>query len=300
MKNSRGVSLIALIITIIVIIILAAIVMNASTSTVGNAQYARFAQEFGEYTDQIALDAANIKSNTGIRGQIINNAQMYYMTANGFSRVETSGEWGISGMTMPVGYVMTNTDSDGTGHYPYVLQYILNIGGATGNGSEIGHLSGEGEAAEVAYVIRDSSITISAQYKDTASQAGSAAREFYGDSNGTEYHFVTSDGQVFTLPGYPVSQTDGTIEYHIDSKNGHYYVVTGNSGISPANGETGESKTNVNGDVVTNTMPILASYLTTAKGIDAKTGASKALADMAANCVHIGGDNQYKKMSDNN
>ncbi len=284
MKNSRGVSLIALIITIIVIIILAAIVMNASTSTVGNAQYARFAQEFGEYTDQIALDAANIKSNTGIRGQIINNAQMYYMTANGFSRVETSGEWGISGMTMPVGYVMTNTDSDGTGHYPYVLQYILNIGGATGNGSEIGHLSGEGEAAEVAYVIRDSSITISASYKDeTAKPAvndGSAAREFYGDSNGTEYHFVTSNGQVFTLPGYPVQQTDGSIEYHIDSKNGHYYVVAGNSGKT-----YGEK--NVNGDYVTNKKPILATYISGKHGITAEDGQPSET--IATNSRKVGG-----------
>ncbi len=263
MKNSKGVSLIALIITIIVIIILAAIVMNASTSTVGNAQYARFAQEFGEYTDQVALDAANIKSNTGIRGQIINNAQMYYMTANGFSRVE-SGDYGIAGYTMPVGYVLTDSQNS---TFPCVLQNILNIGSGDATSSR------KVQNSEVAYVIRDSSITISAQYKDTASQAGSAAREFYGDSNGTEYHFVTSDGQVFTLPGYPVSQTDGTIEYHIDSKNGHYYVVAGNSGKTP-----GAGVTNVNGDLITNTKPIQASYLTTTHGINADGVAKTAIA----------------------
>ncbi len=292
MKNSKGVSLIALIITIIVIIILAAIVMNASTSTVGNAQYARFSQEFGEFTDQVALDAANVKSSTGIRGQIINDAQMFYMTANGYTNV-MSGDWGVAGMAIPVGYVVTNTNSSDNTH-PNVLQKILNIGEVTNTGSAC--TSGD---RYVAYVINDGIITNYTQYGNNEKN-GSASHEFYGDSNGEEYHFVTSNGQVFTLPGYPVNQTDGSIEYHIDSKNGHYYVVTGNSGISPANGETGESKTNVNGDVVTNTMPILASYLTTAKGIDAKTGASKALADMAANCVHIGGDNQYKKMSDNN
>ncbi len=256
MKNSKGVSLIALIITIIVIIILAAIVMNASTSTVGNAQYARFAQEFGEYSDQVALDAANIKQQTGLRGQIINNAQMYYMTANGFTRVE-SGDWGVAKMTMPVGYVLT--DKDG-GTYKWVLQKILNIGNCSGDGEKEGD-----EDAEVAYVIRDASISISSQYKDTADLKGSAAREFYGDSNGTEYHFVTSNGQVFTLPGYPVQQTDGSIEYHIDSKNGHYYVVAGNSGVSVGG-------TNVNGDVVTHTKPIQASYLDKVHGIDADGG----------------------------
>ncbi len=266
MKNSKGVSLIALIITIIVIIILAAIVMNASTSTVGNAQYARFAQEFGEFTDQVALDAANIKSNTGIRGQIINDAQMFYMTANGFTNVGTSGDaYGIAGMTMPVGYVLTNSHES---QYQYVLQYILNIGGATSDGSAIGTRSGEGPAAQVAYVIRDSAISSSLSYTDDKinGTAGSAAREFYGDSNGEEYHFVTSNGQVFTLPGYPVQQTDGSIEYHIDSKNGHYYVVAGNSGISVG-------QKNVNSSVVTNTQPILASYLTTQHGINAITGA---------------------------
>jgi len=257
MKNSKGVSLIALIITIIVIIILAAIVMNASTSTVGNAQYARFAQEFGEYTDQVALDAANVKQQTGLRGQIINNAQMYYMTANGFSRVE-SGDWGVAARTMPAGYVLTDAGTD-AGEYAQILQKILNIGGS-GDGKTM-----KVEKQEVAYVIRDSAITIAASYTDDsvspAVTNGSAAREFYGDSNGTEYHFITSNGQVFTLPGYPVQQTDGTIEYHIDSKNGHYYVVAGNSGKSIG-------ATNVNGDIITKTRPIQASYLTGIHGID--------------------------------
>ena len=81
MKNSKGVSLIALIITIIVIIILAAIVMSASSSTISNAQYAKFAQEFGEYADQVKLDASNVRLTTGLQGQTINNSQMYFMTA---------------------------------------------------------------------------------------------------------------------------------------------------------------------------------------------------------------------------
>ena len=266
MKNSKGVSLIALIITIIVIIILAAIVMNASTSTVGNAQYARFAQEFGEYTDQVALDAANVKSNTGIRGQIINDAQMFYMTANGFTNVGTSG-WGVAARTMPAGYVLSDK-ADG-GDYKMILQKILNIGGS-GDGKTVAV-----EKQEVAYVIRDSSITISASYTDNsvspAVTNGSAAREFYGDSNGTEYHFITSNGQVFTLPGYPVPQTDGTIEYHIDSKNGHYYVVAGNSGKDIG-------ATNVNGDVITKTRPIQASYLEKIHGIDSDGGEVTTLA----------------------
>ena len=271
MKNSRGVSLIALIITIIVIIILAAIVMNASTSTVGNAQYARFAQEFGEFTDQVALDAANVKSQTGIKGQIINDAQMFFMTANGFANIESASgdsslneKQGVAGYTMPVGYVLTNMNEEGDEQtYPYVLQKILNIGKPSGDkGAEGADNSVEDQ--HVAYVINDGVITNYAQYGKNGADA-SASHEFYGDSNGKEYHFVTSNGQVFTLPGYPVPQSDGSIEYHIDSKNGHYYVVAGNSGKS-----VGE--TNVNNDYITNVQPSLAAYLSTNKGINATTG----------------------------
>jgi Tfp pilus assembly major pilin PilA len=283
MKNSKGVSLIALIITIIVIIILAAIVMNASTSTVGNAQYARFAQEFGEFNDQVSLDAANVKSQTGIKGQIINNAQMFYMTANGMTNVVSrSGDaavttetevgcntdQGVAGYTMPVGYVLTNYNYKSSDpSHPYVLQSILNVGHPLQHGSSI--TSGDDQ---VAYVINDGKISNYNQYGENKKN-GSASHEFYGDSNGEEYHFVTSRGEVFTLPGFPVQQSDGSIEYHIDSKNGHFYVVVGNSGLVPANGEAGEKVTNVNGDVVTNVQPILAHYLWETKGINARTGA---------------------------
>ena len=268
MKNSKGVSLIALIITIIVIIILAAIVMNASTGTVSNAQYARFAQEFGEYSDQVILDAANVKSNTGIKGQIINNAQMFYMTANGFTNIEMSGEeknevQGVAGYTMPVGYVLTNNNDKEDETYQNVLQCILEIGGFKINND--GSVSSGDPDAEVAYVINDSKISSLSTLSENAVSDGSALKEFYGDSNGKEYHFVTSDGKVFTLPGYPVTQADGSIEYHIDSKNGHYYVVKGNSGKDVG-------KQNVNNSYITNEQPILAAYLETKHGINAITG----------------------------
>ncbi len=267
MKNSKGVSLIALIITIIVIIILAAIVMSASSSTIENAQYAQFAQEFGDYTSQVTLDAANVRQKTGLQGQNINNRQMYYMTANGWTRVGSSGDgFGIAQMTMPVGYVLTNNNgTDAT--YKYVLQYLLGVG-LSGDDSKNNGTSCSVPGAEVAYVIKDSAISYSATSTDASAQVtdGSAAREFYGDSNGVEYHFITSKGDVFTLPGYPVNQTDGTIEYHIDTQASHVYVVAGNSG-------KGAGAANVNGLTITNTQPILASYLSTTRGINAITGA---------------------------
>lgn len=232
MKNQKGVSLIALIITIIVIIILAAIVMNSSTDTVGNAQYAKFAQEFGEYSDQVALKAADVKADVGIKGQIINNAQNYFMTAAGMTAVGTSGE-GVFNYTLPAGYVVPDT-----------IKEILGI-----SGDEI-----------VAYVIGDQFIPNYTKF--TNNTDGSAGKEFYGDSNGKEYHFITSDGQVFTLPGYPVEQSDRTIQYHIDTKDGHYYVVTGNSGKS-------KDTNNVNNDNIDETKPIIASdFSSSVKGLN--------------------------------
>jgi len=285
MKNSRGVSLIALIITIIVIIILAAIVMQASSDTINNAQYAGFAQEFGEYTDSFKIDAANVKSTTGIRGQQINTAQQYYMAANGMTNIApTSGDTpntkqGVAGYAMPVGYVLTNMNTQDPNSAKWVLQKILNIGSgdgwtmtpqadtATGADANV-HSTGNDESCEVAYVIRDAKTSYAASTQEKVTD-GSADKEFYGDSNGKEYHFVTSNGQVFTLPGYPVPQSDGTIEYHIDTQNGHYYVVAGNSGKTPA-----KTNLNVNGDAVTNLQPIQASYLEKTHGVNAFTGGS--------------------------
>lgn len=262
MKNSKGVSLIALIITIIVIIILAAIVMNSSTDTVGNAQYARFAQEFGEFADQIALDAADIKSQTGIKGQIINTAQNCYMVANGFTALSGDKIGGISGFTMPVGYVLTDKQGSDSDNYMYVLQNLLHLDKSNDAGKTL--VSGDGKVkAQVAYVINDGKITNYTKYGNNPTN-GEASHEFYGDSNGKEYHFITSDGQVFTLPGYPVEQSDGTVEYHINTQSNAFYVVLGNG----ASNGLGVGSKNVNGDTITNTRPILASYLTDKHGLD--------------------------------
>lgn len=267
MRNSKGVSLIALIITIIVIIILAAIVMQSSTSTIGNAQYAQFSQEFGDYSQQVQLDAANIKQQTGIRAQNINDAQMFYMTANGLTNAITSGD-GVKGWTVPMGYVLTNEKD---GDYKHILQKILNVGSPSGD--DDGKVRGTADQF-VAYVIRDNKISNYTTSSDNKAN-GASGKDFYGDSNGEEYHFVTSNGQVFTLPGYPQTQTDGTIQYHIDTLSGHYYVVKGNSTIPVG-------QPNVNGDIVTNTKPILASYLEKVHGVTSDNEPKDTAADMNA------------------
>ncbi|MBR3280334.1 MAG: hypothetical protein IKI57_00610 [Clostridia bacterium] len=220
MRNSKGVSLIALIITIIVIIILAAIVLSAGGDTTNKAQLAVFTNNFSQYYDRVTMDALNAKQTLGIRSENVNDAQLYYMVANGLRTA--SGDCETTNRTMPVGYILPDT-----------LKEIYKV-------------SDENEV--VAYIIDDKNIT---GYNAVGNnENGSAGYEFYGDTNGQEYHFITSNGHVFTLPGFALTVDDGTIQYYISNEKGCYYVVKGNSTL-------GEGDKNVNGDEVKELLPIL-------------------------------------------
>jgi type II secretory pathway pseudopilin PulG len=224
MRNSKGVSLIALIITIIVIIILAAIVLSAGGDTTNRAQLAVFTNNFSQYYDRITMDALNAKQTLGIRSENVNDAQLYYMVANGLRTA--SGDSETTNRTLPVGYVMPKT-----------------IGEIYGLNDE------DARESVVAYVIDDTNITGYGQKGNNAD--GSAGYEFYGDTNGEEYHFITSTGHVFTIPGFALTVDDGTIQYYISNEKGCYYVAKGNSTLK-------EGDRNVNGDVVKEDDPILA------------------------------------------
>lgn len=251
---------------IVSIIVISSVIMDvgikdSTNDTVSMANYAKFCQEFGDYSDQVARDSLDIKATTGMKGQIINNAQNFCMVARGYDDIGSYydtdegrryDEKGIAGYTMPTGYVLTNSNSKDS-EYKYVLQNILRIGLEKGDSYGTKNIeagkSSSNPKEQVAYVINDGAITGYEKYGNYNSD-GSASYKFYGDSNGKEYHLITSDGQVFTLPGFPVEQPDGTIEYHIDSKSGHYYVVKG----SASDLKIGDL--NVNGDVITNNEAI--------------------------------------------
>jgi len=210
MKNQKGVSLISLIITIIVIIILAAIVMQSSTGTVDEANYAGFAQEIGDYTSAVTTTSASIKADAAVEGVIINDAQKNYMLAKDIPAVDLvkSGDNynKVMKKILPEGQVMTET--------------ILRA---------LGYVSGDSvdywENRVLAYRIEDD------RYVDGYTKE---EFDFYGDSNGEEEHYVTSDGKVFTLPGYPQTQEDKSIRYYITATD--YYTVKGQSslGVSEA------------------------------------------------------------------
>lgn len=169
---------------------LSAIVMQSGGNTVSQARYASFAQQFGEFSDQVKIDAMTIMAETGKKGKSISNAQKFHMVANGFYDLNEGDNEGAYKMQVPVGYVI-----------PDVIKKALRYSEEDNN--------------VVAYLITDQIIN------------GYEFREdlkFYSDEKTDEYHFVTSDGTVFTIPGYSEKQEDGSIKYYVTSQ-GHYYVV---------------------------------------------------------------------------
>jgi type II secretory pathway pseudopilin PulG len=228
MKNQKGVSLIALIITIIVIIILAAIVMGSGGNTINQANYASFAQQFGEYADQVKVDAATVMAETGKNGKTINNAQKFHMVANGQTDLASGDGLGTFGFQLPVGYVI-----------PDPIKEVLGLTADTTN-------------TTVAYLITDQEIN---GYEKESNL------DFYGDSNGTEYHLVTSDVVVFTIPGFQEEQENGTVRYYITSQ-GDYYTVEGKT-----TDDKYKADAVVDGKTIVK-LPVQAKDFTTLSGID--------------------------------
>ena len=89
LKNKKGISLIALIVTIIVIIILAAIVISIASNAIENARFARFTSEFAEF--RTAIGDARLKiireQGTVITTDVLRDAQIYYMIAKKLDEV---------------------------------------------------------------------------------------------------------------------------------------------------------------------------------------------------------------------
>lgn len=208
MKNQKGVSLIALIITIIVIIILAAIVMQSSTGTVDEANFAGFAQEMGDYTSAVTTTAASIKADAAVEGVIINDAQKNYMLANDIEAVNlVSGDKYYESKGKKVLGFMVPAETGNK--YKMNGTILLSLGyDVAADQDEI-----------PAYVIQDEDKALIDGYK--------ANFDMYGDSNGKETHYVTSDGTVFTLPGFPQTQENRSIRYYITPTA--YYTVKGQS-----------------------------------------------------------------------
>ena len=209
------------------ILIIAFLVLSSGGSTTNKAQLAVFINNFSQYYDRVTMDGLYTKQTLGINSENVNNAQLYYMVANGLETASEDVE--VNNRILPVGYIMPDV--------------ICNIYG----------LNTEEQKREViAYVIDDYNITDYGQKVND--KDGSAGFELYGDKNGSEYHFITSNGHVFSLPGFPLECNDGTVQYFISNEKGCYYVAKGKSRLSVGS-------ENVNGDIIVTELPIQASSM---------------------------------------
>lgn len=188
MKNQKGVSMITLIITIIVIIILAAIAFVGMDDATGSAQFSGFASEFGDYANNFQNGPyANVTEALGLAGKASNKAQKYYAAARKVSLSEFDTV--LNAITVPGGYTFNAGSPE--------------IKDATG----------------AAYT--NDTFDVCYQIKDGVMEAYPANTKFYGDANGTESHWVTNKGLVFTLPGFPRS-VDGEERMYITADL--YYI----------------------------------------------------------------------------
>ena len=201
MSSKKGISMIALIITIIIIIILAAIVFIASSDTIGSASYATFSQEFSDYALNFQNDAlSNVRLKYGTAGKVVTNAQAVYMASKPGNTI-TDGE------LIPAGVEFVTA----LGKLTSKALYDENRTNVTAQYWGAPTSGNENDNNDIAcYELADNAIK---GYKNP---------EFYGNNLGQEKHYVTENGFVFTIPGYP-REVDGINRMYIAT--GIYYVA---------------------------------------------------------------------------
>lgn len=191
MKNQKGVSMITLIITIIVIIILAAIAFVGMDDATGSAQFSGFASEFGDYATNFQNGPySNVTEAFGLAGKAANKTQKYYAAARKVSLSEFDGI--LNGVTTPAGYTFV---ADKMSDKIDEVETKFVIKDATG----------------AAYT--DEDFTVFYQIANNV-MSEYTNKDFYGDANGEETHWVTDTGLVFTLPGFP-REVDGEERMYI-------------------------------------------------------------------------------------
>ena len=129
-SSSYGVSMVALVITIIVIIILVAISFGSSTSTIDNANYAKYVNNVAEVSSAVQVKAQEIKGQEAAKGNNVTDEQVYnYLASNNeyfltsddlpsYTVIKDEGQFGMSlpkmqyenedGMMVDVQYAITS------------------------------------------------------------------------------------------------------------------------------------------------------------------------------------------------
>lgn len=120
MKNQKGISLIALIITIIVIIILAAIVITMSLKTPEQANFAKYCNAIGELQEKVTVCYGEVFTNHTIKGEVRSRAQIFQEVATGTDVTGAANEYNEITATKYVGALPSIQNSDGDSLHYYV------------------------------------------------------------------------------------------------------------------------------------------------------------------------------------
>lgn len=166
--------LLGIVLAVVLVVPLSILILNSGSNTISQANYARFAQQFGEFSDAIAIQKASLKGNYAMQGVIRTDAQLYYEIAN--------NEAPSTNVNIPRGENF---------YYDFL------------------------EFDEECYEITDYTLIEEEYYGSNFN--------FYGNEDDGEKHYITSEGNVFTLPGYKEEQPDGSIRYYVNSR-GNYYT----------------------------------------------------------------------------
>ena len=162
-----------------------------------DAQFAAFAQEFGDFKLNFEMNSVNeVMVDTMMNGIATSNAQQDYLAANGI-------KYGDKEFDEVIGYIMPASNNNKFKMNETVFK-ALRYDEAETNTNEM-----------PAYVINDMP---EGYGKDT---------EFYDNANGKEVYYITGDGMVFTLPGYPRTMADDYIRFYITPN--HYYSLINES-----------------------------------------------------------------------
>lgn len=146
-----------------------------------------YADELEDYISAVHITALSIKSDCAVMdGVVLSDAQMYYMVAKGKTLAEVERE--------------------NSGEPSEAIDILVKGGipaGVTMN-----------DTVKTALSITDNAVVAYEIEKDSYVERYSEEKySFYSKANGTEKHYVTSDGIIFVLPGFPLETDEGTKHY---------------------------------------------------------------------------------------
>lgn len=178
-------------------------ILGPSDALVDESNFAVYVNDLGDYATDVSLITANKKVKLAVMGKLFNDSQLYYMTANGYSedQVDSTSEKydeniynEIYGMIIVKGYKMPDELLEALGYGEDVKESVA------------------------VYEIKDDSYIGKYEKENKFTTVNG------GTPNPFETHYVTSNGTVFILPGFPRTQEDGTVNYYITPND--YYTIS--------------------------------------------------------------------------